>query len=174
MPLSPDVRSRRASLVLTFHAFSLSARWVIQAVVDLSNEYCGRCKSAPPKPPLPSPLNRELNLPRTLVLWSRYHRYIKYCRTLARPNLTPVVFLEDHASSAKWPALTGRPLTFGRGLFLFKRLRRRLQPIPFRRSTKPRRHLFPSKIRDVNIIALAHVTPMRMVRAVERTILRNH
>jgi hypothetical protein len=39
-------------------------------------------------------------------------------------NLTPVVFLEDHASSAKCPAQTGGP-DFGRGLLLFRGLRGR-------------------------------------------------
>jgi hypothetical protein len=39
MPLSPNVQSRRASLVLTFHTFLLSERQVIQAVVDLGNEF---------------------------------------------------------------------------------------------------------------------------------------
>ena len=38
MPLSPNVQFRRASLVLTFHAFMLSARYVIQAIQDLGNE----------------------------------------------------------------------------------------------------------------------------------------
>ena len=40
---------------------------------------------------------------------------------LAGPILTPIVFLEDKAFSAKWPALPGGP-DFGRGLFLFRHL----------------------------------------------------
>jgi hypothetical protein len=49
-----------------------------------------------------------------------------------------------------------------------------LQPIPIGGPTNPRHTTKHSKIRDVDFIALAHITPMRMVRAVERTILRNH
>ena len=93
---------------------------------------------------------------------------------LAEPILTPVVFLEDKAFSAKWPALTGRPLTSVGVSFYFGASARHLQPILILRSTKPHHHLFPSKIRDVNFIAVGAVTSVRMARAVERTILRNH
>ena len=42
---------------------------------------------------------REFSIhPCALVSVPQIH---KYCRTLARPNLTPVVFPEDHAFSAK-------------------------------------------------------------------------
>ena len=48
----------------------------------------------------------------------------------------------------------GEAPDFGRGLFLFCGLRRRLQPIPFHGSTEPRRGFKPSKIRDVNFIVI--------------------
>ena len=54
----------------------------------------------------PSPRIKFSIHPCALVAVPQIH---KYCRTLARPNLTPVVFPEDHAFSAKRPALTGRP-----------------------------------------------------------------
>jgi hypothetical protein len=73
---------------------------------------------------------------------------------LAGPILTPVVFLEDKAFSAKWPALPGRP-RLRLGSLLFRGLRRRLQPIPFPGSTKPRHAAKPSKIPDVNFNTVA-------------------
>ena len=94
---------------------------------------------------------------------------------LAGPILTPVVFLEDKAFSAKWPALTGRPLTsVGVSFYFYWASAGTSDQSSSTASTKPHHHLFPSKIRDVTFIVLAHVTPTRMVRAVERTILRNH
>ena len=121
--------------------------------MDLSNEYCGAANRPPPKPPLPSPLNHELNLPRTLVLSSRCHRFIGTGR-----------------SAGYWPDQSSHLLCFrrimrstlsgrhqrrgpdlGRGLFLFRRLRQVPSTNPNPARNQPHRHLFPSKIRDVKL-----------------------
>ena len=87
--------------------------------MNLSNEYCGCCKSTALKAATIITTQRELYSRRTLVLWSRYHRYIKYCRTLARPNLTPVVFSGGSRVERQVAGTNGEAPDFGRGLLLF-------------------------------------------------------
>ena len=50
MPLSPNVRSPRALLVLTFRAFLLSARWVIQPLEDHGNDWVTIVHERVPQP----------------------------------------------------------------------------------------------------------------------------
>jgi hypothetical protein len=80
-----------------------------------------------------------------------------YCRTLARPNLTPVVASGGSRVERQVDGTNGEAPDFGRGLLLFWGLRWRLQPIPNPPLNQaPRRGFKPSKIRDAAIVLIAH------------------
>jgi hypothetical protein len=66
---------------------------------------------------------------------------------LAGPILTPVVFLEDKAFSAKWPALTGRPRLRLESPFILGLRAPPTNPLP--RLNQARRGFKPSRIRGM-------------------------